>query len=68
MLCLQLVRRTGVVIGRMPIMLKSCKCVLADKTPDEMAKLKECPYDPGTVSNMSKINLAFTFICTHMPI
>jgi DNA-directed RNA polymerase III subunit RPC2 len=34
-------------IGRMPIMLRSCKCVLTGKSPAEMAKLNECPLDPG---------------------
>jgi DNA-directed RNA polymerase III subunit RPC2 len=43
----QLVRREGVVIGRMPIMLRSSRCVLANKTDAELAAVKECPYDPG---------------------
>jgi len=34
-------------IGRMPIMLRSSKCVLAGKTEAELAKLNECPLDPG---------------------
>ena len=42
-----LVKRQNVVIGRMPIMLRSCKCVLTDKSRGELAELKECPYDPG---------------------
>ena len=33
---------------RMPIMLRSCKCVLTGKSPAEMAKLNECPLDPGS--------------------
>ncbi len=37
----------GVVIGRIPIMLRSCKCALEGKNELEMAKLQECPYDPG---------------------
>jgi DNA-directed RNA polymerase III subunit RPC2 len=40
--------RRNVQIGRMPVMLKSSKCILAYKTHDEMAHLQECPYDPGT--------------------
>ncbi len=32
---------------RMPIMLRSSNCVLTNKTPAEMAKLNECPIDPG---------------------
>ena len=43
----QIVRKRGVTIGRMPIMLRSNKCCLTDKTHDELARLKECPYDPG---------------------
>jgi hypothetical protein len=38
---------TGVVIGRMPVMLRSARCVLLGKDEEEMAKLQECPYDPG---------------------
>ncbi|KAJ4289762.1 DNA-directed RNA polymerase III complex subunit Rpc2 [Kalmusia sp. IMI 367209] len=41
------VRRNGVQIGRMPVMLKSNKCVLAGKNDREMAVLEECPLDPG---------------------
>ncbi|KAJ1916405.1 DNA-directed RNA polymerase III complex subunit Rpc2 [Mycoemilia scoparia] len=43
----QLVRRRGVVIGRMPIMLRSNKCVLTNKTDKQMAAMQECPLDPG---------------------
>lgn len=43
----QLVRRKGVVIGRMPVMLRSCRCVLTGKTHEELSRLQECPYDPG---------------------
>ncbi|RMZ67198.1 dna-directed rna polymerase iii subunit rpc2 [Pyrenophora seminiperda CCB06] len=41
------VKRTGIKIGRMPIMLKSNKCVLAGKNDREMALMEECPLDPG---------------------
>ncbi|KAH8027357.1 hypothetical protein HPB51_004709 [Rhipicephalus microplus] len=41
------VQRTDFPIGRMPIMLRSANCVLANKTHFEMSKLNECPYDPG---------------------
>lgn len=34
-------------IGRMPIMLKSNKCVLDGVNEQQMAKLDECPIDPG---------------------
>jgi len=33
-------------IGRMPMMLGASKCWLAGKTEKELAKIKECPYDP----------------------
>lgn len=32
---------------RLPIMLRSSKCVLHGKNEAEMAKMKECPLDPG---------------------
>lgn len=34
-------------IGRMPIMLRSKRCVLYRKTDEELARLGECPMDPG---------------------
>ncbi|VEU21761.1 DEKNAAC102486 [Brettanomyces naardenensis] len=34
-------------IGRMPIMLRSNKCILNGRTEKEMAYLNECPLDPG---------------------
>ncbi|CAI4993759.1 CRE_collapsed_G0052300.mRNA.1.CDS.1 [Saccharomyces cerevisiae] len=36
-----------VEIGRMPIMLRSNKCILYDADESKMAKLNECPLDPG---------------------
>jgi len=39
--------RNDVVIGRIPVMLRSCRCVLNGKSEAELAKLKECPFDPG---------------------
>jgi DNA-directed RNA polymerase beta subunit len=44
----QIVIRNGIVIGRMPIMLKSSKCILTGKNEQELAALQECPLDPGT--------------------
>ncbi|KAF3120800.1 DNA-directed RNA polymerase III core subunit ret1 [Orbilia oligospora] len=41
------IARNGVNIGRLPIMLRSNKCVLTNKSEHEMAVLKECPLDPG---------------------
>ncbi|XP_061988708.1 DNA-directed RNA polymerase III subunit 2-like [Rosa rugosa] len=40
-------RKAGVKICTMPIMLRSCKCILAGKSDSELAKLGECPLDPG---------------------
>eukprot|EP01038_Epipyxis_sp_PR26KG_P009030 gene9030-12176_t len=43
----QIVIKNGIQIGRIPVMLRSDKCVLNNKSPAELAKLKECEYDPG---------------------
>eukprot|EP00986_Skeletonema_menzelii_P010588 scaffold5213_cov143-Skeletonema_menzelii.AAC.1 len=43
----QIVVKKKVMIGRMPIMLRSSKCLLKDKSERELAQMKECPYDPG---------------------
>ena len=37
----------NILIGRMPIMLRSSNCVLTNKSHYELAQLKECPHDPG---------------------
>lgn len=37
----------GIEIARLPIMLRSNKCHLAGKDDDQMAKMTECPLDPG---------------------
>ena len=42
-----IVEKKDVEIGRMPIMLGSNKCVLYNKSHGELAKLGECPHDPG---------------------
>ncbi|KDN36391.1 beta and beta-prime subunits of DNA dependent RNA-polymerase [Tilletiaria anomala UBC 951] len=43
----KIIRRRHIEIGRIPIMLRSNKCVLAGKTEKELAQLNECPLDPG---------------------
>lgn len=43
----QRVIRKGLPIGRMPIMLRSSNCILSGKSAKELAKLNECPIDPG---------------------
>lgn len=40
-------RRKALCIGRMPVMLRSNKCVLANKSEGEMYRMNECPLDPG---------------------
>ncbi|KAF9006949.1 hypothetical protein BDQ17DRAFT_1389117 [Cyathus striatus] len=37
----------NVNIGRLPIMLRSNKCVLTGKTDAQLARMTECPLDPG---------------------
>ncbi|KAK8220706.1 DNA-directed rna polymerase-like protein III subunit [Phyllosticta capitalensis] len=41
------VKRKGIHIGRMPIMLRSNKCQLSGKSEKSMAQLGECAIDPG---------------------
>lgn len=35
------------MIGRLPIMLRSSHCVLTGKSEADLARMKECPLDPG---------------------
>ncbi|KAF8890664.1 hypothetical protein BD779DRAFT_1516332 [Infundibulicybe gibba] len=37
----------NVNIGRLPIMLRSSKCVLTGRTEAQLARMMECPLDPG---------------------
>ncbi|CAH1388640.1 unnamed protein product [Nezara viridula] len=43
----QRVARSNLIIGRMPIMLRSSNCVLTNKSEFELSKMNECPLDPG---------------------
>lgn len=43
----QLVKCEGIEIGRIPIMLRSDKCVLSNKDYPALARMQECPLDPG---------------------
>lgn len=43
----QIVSKRNIDIARMPIMLRSSKCILSGKAPEEMVALQECPLDPG---------------------
>ncbi|KAF0983447.1 hypothetical protein FDP41_010512 [Naegleria fowleri] len=42
-----LIKSEELPIGRMPIMLQCDRCVLCGKDEKELAKLGECPLDPG---------------------
>ncbi|EFC45012.1 predicted protein [Naegleria gruberi] len=42
-----LIKHEDLSIGRMPIMLQCDRCVLCGKDDKELAKLGECPLDPG---------------------
>ncbi|PIN14066.1 RNA polymerase III, second largest subunit [Handroanthus impetiginosus] len=39
--------KRDVIIGRMPIMLRSSCCILYGKDEEELARYGECPLDPG---------------------
>ncbi|CAA0831190.1 nuclear RNA polymerase C2 [Striga hermonthica] len=39
--------KKDVTIGRMPIMLRSCCCILYGKDEEERSRYGECPLDPG---------------------
>jgi len=39
--------RRGLVVGRMPVMLRSAKCMLHGRNEAELAAMGECPVDPG---------------------
>ncbi|KAG6334311.1 hypothetical protein ID866_4776 [Astraeus odoratus] len=41
------VRRPNVNIGRLPIMLRSNKCILTGRSEAQLARMYECPLDPG---------------------
>jgi DNA-directed RNA polymerase III subunit RPC2 len=41
------VHRDKVPIGKIPIMLRSERCVLTGKSEQDLWKLRECPFDPG---------------------
>ncbi len=43
----QRIVRKDLPIGRMPIMLRSDRCVLSGRDQAGMAAANECPYDPG---------------------
>ena len=49
----QVVVKRNIEIGRMPIMLKSSKCVLTGKSPQEIVNMGECPLDPGNCYHYS---------------
>ncbi|KAJ1562986.1 DNA-directed RNA polymerase III core subunit ret1 [Cladochytrium tenue] len=42
-----IIKKNNIEIGRMPIMLRSCRCALTGRSPAEFASMGECPLDPG---------------------
>ncbi|KAH7096178.1 DNA-directed RNA polymerase [Auriculariales sp. MPI-PUGE-AT-0066] len=42
-----MVKNKDIQIGRIPVMLRSNKCVLTGMNDDQLAKAIECPLDPG---------------------
>ncbi|KAK3076927.1 DNA-directed RNA polymerase III subunit, partial [Coniosporium uncinatum] len=43
----QILARKGIKIGRMPLMLRSARCVLNGRNEKDMGFLNECAIDPG---------------------
>ncbi|KAI9699343.1 MAG: DNA-directed RNA polymerase III core subunit ret1 [Candelina mexicana] len=43
----QVVKRRKISIGRLPIMLRSSKCILTNRPEKDMGLLNECELDPG---------------------
>lgn len=43
----QIYSRSNVKIGRIPVMLRSRTCILNGQNEENMAKMRECPLDPG---------------------
>ena len=41
------IKRPRVMLARLPIMLRSNKCVLSGKSEAQLATMSECPLDPG---------------------
>ena len=39
--------KRGLTVGRMPVMLRSNKCILHGRSEEELARMGECPCDPG---------------------
>jgi DNA-directed RNA polymerase III subunit RPC2 len=51
----------------MPIMLRSSNCVLAGKSQFELAKMNECPHDPGgyfIVKGQEKVSFCSETLCS----
>lgn len=40
-------KQQGILIGSLPVMLRSSLCHLADKSEPDLARMGECPLDPG---------------------
>ena len=54
-----IVSKRNIEIGRMPIMLKSSRCVLTNKSPSDNVRIGECPLDPGMLTLASHFRWLF---------
>ena len=60
--------KRDVCIGRMPMMLKSSKCILYNRDDKKLSRMGECPCDPGgyfIVKGSEKVILVQEQVCTH---
>jgi DNA-directed RNA polymerase III subunit RPC2 len=65
----QMIKRRGEPIGRLPIMLRSNKCVLKGKSEAKLADMSECPLDPGgyfVVKGTEKVPSS-SYLTFHLP-
>jgi DNA-directed RNA polymerase III subunit RPC2 len=63
--------KKNVAVGRLPIMLRSDNCSLNGKTEAELAKLGECPLDPGgyfVVRGQEKVHIKFFSFNCYIPL
>jgi DNA-directed RNA polymerase III subunit RPC2 len=64
-----MIKRRGEPIGRLPIMLRSNKCVLKGKSEAKLADMSECPLDPGgyfVVKGTEKVPSS-SYLTFHLP-
>lgn len=58
----EIVMRDKLSIGRMPVMLRSSKCVLSRMNQSELARARECPLDPGKSFLLVVSSFCFLFV------